>query len=267
MNKKANTSITILFSIVIAMFIIALYFLFMAGAGKDLLIRAGIIVPILNASITLKLDSEIIRYDLSLDKIQWYDGVNFWDFEKNGQASFNKKTLQETQIKKDLGINYYYDRDLPVQFVLEKRFNNEIKTANDGSQRVYKNKFLIEKFIKAEKGNVTITVYYATETLLGESPKYFILTLKNELYEINPENREEKEIYKFKYIDEPEREIISKVSAWRNSIFSKSVQLHYEENNIGTSSYFCVSFYNPSYLKVDLSSPVNSDYKCPITII
>jgi len=265
MNKKANVSDELKnIGIAVAVLIIVLIGLALWYLG--IFDRIKILLPGFNSTQPVKSDIEIIRYDLSRDNIQWYDSVNFWNFDKNGQTSFNKKTLQKSNIKSDFE-DYYYNRDLPIQFVLEKRFNNKIKTINNGAQRVYKNKFLIEKFDNLEKGNVTITVYYATETLLGESPKYFILTLNNELYEINPENREEKEIYKFEYIDEPEKEIISKVNAWKFSILSKPIKINYKENNIGTSNYFCVSFYNPSYLKADLSSPVNSDYKCPITII
>ena len=111
MNKKAHVSEE-LKNMGIAL---AVLFIVLIGIGIwyfGLFDKIKILLPSFNNTQPKKLDIEIIRYSLSNDKIQWYDGVNFWGFDKNGQVILNKKTLQEAQIKEDIGINYYYNSSI-----------------------------------------------------------------------------------------------------------------------------------------------------------
>ncbi len=277
MNKKAFEIRTVFIGIVLAMFIIALFFLFITGAGRDLLIRTGVIVPTLNASTTLILDSEIIRYDISQDKVQWYDSVNFWDFDKNGQASFNKKTLQDATIKNDF-MNYYYNhtiRDNNKWVNLGSKENILIYDSTDNKEfaRIsFKtppqlNLFLIG--LQYPSGDVDSVLrskntedrkVYGEMILKGNSLELIKINYNFEglNYDSKKTMGQSNELYKL---------IVPQLNTWRFSILSKPIKISYKENNLDTSNYFCVSFYNPSYLKVDLFLPVQQDTVCPIAIL
>ncbi len=288
MNKKAFEIRTLFIGVVMVMFIIALYFLLMTGAGRDLLIKAGIIIPTLNSSTTIKIDSEIIRFDISQDKVQWYDSVNFWDFDKTGQASFNKKTLQESQIKNDFK-NYYYDYHARKESVLDISPRIMQKLYAPCTDPVCQQLPILKKgciLFTNLNSEASMLTHDIIINLIEDNPQICppgepvggIISLRannnveflkvTEIKELNGRKQYimggKSEIVKDTQL---ENEIRNKINTWRTSILSKPIKISYVENNAPTSNYFCASFYNPSYLKVDLSLPVHQDTVCPIKII
>ena len=63
------------------------------------------------------------------------------------------------------------------------------------------------------------------------------------------------------------KEVSAFLIKWRYSILDKPVKLTIQEDGKEKEQrYYCVTFYKPDKLKVDLAKPVDSNYKCPIIV-
>ncbi len=278
MNKKAFEFRTIFIGLVLFMVIVGIWAVVASGAARDTLVRWGIIVPDLNHTTNLSQESEIIRYNITNNKVEWFDNTHFWEFDKNGEASFNDKVLKEAQIKEDLTENYYYNsalRDRNKWITLGPRENVLIYDAKDQKEFIKASSktppqldlFLtgiqypsgdIDSFLRSK--NREDRKYYGEIILKGDNLELIKLNYNFEGLNENSKKNIEKssELYKL---------IVPQLNNWRFSILSKPVQLHYKEDNVDTSNYFCVAFYNPNYLRIDLSKPVSAEQICPIVAI
>ena len=245
--------------------------------GGTIINKIKVLIPGYNMTKPPIEDIEIIKYDITNDKVQWYDGVKFYDFGPKGDAKVGKKNLDHGTLRKEFGNDWYYKSDY--------RGDKWTKLSNGTNRLIYSQKD-IEKFASQT---------YKTPPELD----LFIISVqlpKGELYSVlRNQNRQESKVYgefvlglddnlyfrKIKYdfsgledksvSIQKDSEVYKEVSAflvnWRYSILEKPVLLTYQEDGKEkeTKSY-CVILYKPDKLKVDLAKPVDANYKCPIEV-
>lgn len=105
----------------------------------------------------------------------------------------------------------------------------------------------------------SLSEIYIKKTVIKESD-----VNKAEILEKNkPAFLDQNSFQKFVKIDSPEQEIISKVSEWRNSALSTSIQITYtsKETKKEESNFYCLQS-KPPYLFIDFSETKSQNDKC-----
>jgi len=226
---------------------------------------------------------EILRFSLSDEKIQRYDGTHFWDFE-NGKAKLGTKNLEENKVKNDFK-NYFYDYHARKNSLLNVDPRSIIaKLYDPTTDSVYQNLPSVDKgcifynFLDSEETrqehtiNINLVDKNSQNCPPGE-PIAGIISLRpnNQLdflkvTEIKESNG--KTLYIMGGSPQPVKdnsvitEIKNKINNWKFSILSQPIQIYYTENSVQLSGYFCTWQTDNAYLNVDLSKPVNQDTKC-----
>jgi hypothetical protein len=172
-NKKAESdSRTFIFPALIAIILLAIVLLGFFGKF-DGLVQYFKNLGSFNTTQPPQEGVELVRYDISSDNVQWYDGLEWHDFGKDGQF-FGDKTVKKEPLLNDFADGYYFDRALPFTLQFEKTLNPSV----DGTPRNYRKRFSVEDF--SPEGDIFILTQFVKTTIISN---YFKLTLKNELLE------------------------------------------------------------------------------------
>lgn len=143
--KKAYINMHVLFALIIGVLVLGIMVFFLTTSGREFISdKFGRILPGFNANKTLQSQYEIIRYDISQDKLEWYDGSTFHDFG-NGQVGINNKILVENSLKQDFSYRYYFNDGLLQEKTFEinpslelgKNLYPTIKTQTENLEQTY----------------------------------------------------------------------------------------------------------------------------------
>ncbi|MFH1425143.1 MAG: hypothetical protein ABIG28_00220 [archaeon] len=264
-NKKADTRTVIIPLLLGGFVLVVAYLLLFTGAGKETLIKLGIVIPGFGEDPDSKItEPERFRYDIQDNIVKYYDGTEWHEFN---EITLNKKTFTSTQILKDFTDEYYYKRSLPHELPLSKRENNELKHAGvQDFPRNYKEKFWITEFDKNKKGEATLLVQYAPAPL---DHYFFVRPPNNKIY-IEEDfidiwtDQLSTRLIEFKYIDEPEKEMIMKANIWQDSILTQPITLRFAtKDNSDNSAQACIEKYDNQYLVADLIRNKPTGDSCP----
>ncbi len=179
MNTKADVR-TALVPALIAIAVLAIVWFFLFGPGEAIALdKIRIILPGFGFDNQSIAGTQILRYDISSDKVQYHDGNSFINFE--GQTiNLEGKKLNYNDVYEDFSSKYYYNTIVPETFQLQKRLNTKNK-------RLYENEFSVVKFDKESKGQPMTLAKYKNQGPIEFT--YFILTLDNQLLEKNTNNQ------------------------------------------------------------------------------
>ncbi|MEK6818582.1 MAG: hypothetical protein AABY10_01470 [Nanoarchaeota archaeon] len=212
-------------------------------------------------NITIK-EIAYIRYDISKDKVQYYDSTSWNDFPQNKETVLDNKKISEDALKLEFS-KLYYTRNFPATLILVERNNKKIKELQGWeSGRAYKKEFIISGFSQEEKGAVFIETMHTSarnDPNRGESKTRFRLSLDNNLCEyiglgdLCPI---------FKYLDSPEYEIIGKTAEWRDAVLKNPISINYKTLNenefVPKTETFCIQKIDDIYLNINLNEPKTS---------
>ena len=120
-NKKAELNITYVVGGVIAAFVLvlALFLVFSPGSSFT---KYFSWLPSFNKTIEPVKSIEYIRYDLSNQKISYYDGTTWIPFDKD-QVILGEKTIQYSSALEDFQ-NYYLSERLQKTILIDYRLND-----------------------------------------------------------------------------------------------------------------------------------------------
>ncbi|MEK6800505.1 MAG: hypothetical protein AABY05_01095 [Nanoarchaeota archaeon] len=212
-------------------------------------------------NITIK-EIAYIRYDISKDKVQYYDSTSWNDFPQNKETVLDNKKISEDALKLEFS-KLYYTRKFPVTLPLVEVVNKKIKElAGWENGRIYKKEFTITGFSQKEKGSLFITAAHTSSNLdqgKGDLTTYFKLSLDNTLSEYST-SIDYSPI--FKYLDSPEYEIIGKTAEWRDSVLKNPISINYktlsDNQFVLKTETFCVQKIDDLYLNINLNEPKSS---------
>ena len=184
MNKKGFEARTVTIALVIILFFIVIVYAGTTKLGGDIINKFRNSISDFNSSRPLTGEIQIFRYDLLNDKLQYFDGIDYFDFTEEN-LEFGDKIVNKMQLTADFK-NYYYNRELPVYFELENRNNRILKPALP-----YTNEFSVQEFNEGK--SYVLVGYQSDEVEEGDIQRYFILDLNNQLFETK--NSEIKKVY------------------------------------------------------------------------
>jgi hypothetical protein len=257
-NKKAVETRTVSIFVVLALIVLAIVLFSGSNAFKNLIDKWNILKPGFDRPGENNPEPERFRYDIQTDIVEFYDGATWHTFT---EIPLNEKTFSSSQVKSDFTDNFYYPSNLQKEFHLEKVRNTKIAILDNWKPlgKIYEEEFSIEKIEKIS-GDITISVSYQgdiSRPRLGIIKGEFILKENGEFLEkvdiISTWTGQLDSDYKqYQYIDEPELEIINKITAWRNSLLSTPITLNYKEGTNSKTAQSCVEKFDNRYLVADL---------------
>ncbi len=240
--KKAELKTVSIVLVIVIVTLAIIIFGYSLGWSK-LLERLNIIIPNQTINQPPKEEFQLLRYNVSDDIVEYYDGIDWIEFNQDAKT-FGEKTLNSDKAYSDLAQNYYLDtskresRWLAIENQLA--LSNEINNPSTPSLRI----FVIGI---QEQGRISAIL----RSWLNENDRttYGELSLdsKNNLEMTINDNK--KTIQKN---SELYSELAPKLSFWRTSIFSKPIIINFED----TQEKFCPeTILDGAYFTLDLSKP------------
>ncbi len=286
MNRKASQTadegvnigkaVTVL--IIVALGVILIF-------GNTIIDKIKILLPGYNMTKPLAEGIEIIRYDLTAKKVQWYDGNNFYDFNAKGEAKVGKKNLDQKLLKKEFEDDWFYNNKLKSESfetlhpkTIEMLYDPCSKSAACpqipdvkacvpliSTTEPNKNNDVIIKLVKEDSKDCVSKAIGGIVKVLVNGQVEILKTKIIDGDKIVPEDKYEKV---------SNRDLINTFNAiaqkWRSSMADEPISLTYQEDGKERETKrYCVIFYKPDKLKVDLAKPTESNdlnYKCPVEV-
>lgn len=196
----------------------------------------------------------IIMYDLSNDKVQWYDGTKFNEFP-------NEKTFGEMKISPSIALKQFqsYYRNGERDTLATAQFF-KISSTNNGCLDFFNIGSTNCGFPDSGKGSVLIKMNKGNCDSL-------VLGFDNKKYCINSNGKS----YSYSEMDSAiSQDIISIfdiAKTWRDSVLKKPITIPYVDavdKNQQKTKKFCIEKIDAIRLVVDLDKPLGDDVKtCP----
>lgn len=120
-DKKAELATSQLIIILLTAALLVMIILYWPQLKAYTADRLALIIPSLNASKPPAEDVQIIRYDISQDNVQYYDGVSWLDFpmEQNSYIEVENKKIERQKLYINLATNYYYNSELRSEKLID----------------------------------------------------------------------------------------------------------------------------------------------------
>jgi hypothetical protein len=239
--KKKAASLTvyhlvgfILLAAVILFFVIC----FASGSCRNIIDRIDII-PSFNDTKPPIAQDQLIRYHISSDSIQYYDGVSWLSFQSQSSVILEDKEVYYNKAYQELATNYYFDESKRTG-INDEKFAREFHPPLYRDNSIYASNlpFLCTSIIQIKevpKGEIQIDLKAwnnPEEKCSGKKYGEYILTKENRI-----KYSGEKYSGYTDFTDKTEwrvgvSEIKRRVTLWRDSILSKPVTFtHYVDTD------------------------------------
>ena len=240
--KKAELKTVSIVLVIIIVTLAIIIFGYSIGWSK-LLERLNIIIPNQTISQPSKEEFQLLRYNISDDIVEYYDGKDWIEFSQDAKK-FGEKTLNNDKAYSDLAQNYYLDvskretRWLTIENQLT--LSNEIGNPSTPSLRIFvigvQKQGKISAILRSWLNENDRTTY---GELLLDGGNNLEMTINNNKRIILKNS----ELYS---------ELAPKLSSWRTSIFTKPITINFEN----AQEKFCPeTILEGAYFTLDLSKP------------
>src|SRR3989344_8532955 len=132
MNKKGNITTTqiIFMAVFVVVLVIVLYS--SSGAISNYLEKIGILTPTPNMTQPATQETQIFRFNIQTNKVQYYDGANVINFQSDA-IEFKDKKINYQPLK-DAFYNYYHGIN---EYKGIRKLNERTNLSNDFKDKVY----------------------------------------------------------------------------------------------------------------------------------
>ncbi len=277
--KRADFRIEPLVAISIAIAVFAI-----AGFGGYLILNDKIsffdFLPNFNVTKDPQKDIEIVRYEILNGKIEYYDGINWFEFNED-ERILGSKILNIIELEKNLNSYWlgwegsYESTGIPYSEIFSERGLRErsIKTKS-GVYNLGIKGFVYNGDFYSGKGE-----QFVRFSVEGR-PTVYRLSLRNELYSekenYNPNVKNvDRQLYRLFVDDELEGSLTPQkdkdlyeqfgmpIIEWRDEIIKVPISINYKDEKSGSEQrgYYCVKKIM-DYIVVDLSKSVGRNEVC-----
>jgi hypothetical protein len=241
MNRKGISIEYLVGAIIaIAVLVVVLGFLIF-GWGSSFADTINNLIPSFNKSIDKIEGFEYLRYNLSGNNVQYYSGVEWKDFGKDGIVKLNDK-LVSVDIKTQLE-DYYYKRQADLDL--------------KGNIKIVKVKMFSDDKDFIFLSGKSITFEGRVESSYGID-KFYVLS-NEDIFLRRVIGNDGDYFEELDGVDSSDFRLKEELIIWRDSILNRPVKLTYQEEDSEVTLSYCVEKKDKIYLVVDLSKPANGD--------